>query len=94
MLAGLWLQNPSWIQNLSADQVAAKVSGVRCLADGSKDADAVPWGVDFTRKLAVFICCVGGFDGFIKNAVYCYTPRVAFAYWAQFDVRLQEWAVW
>lgn len=97
MLAGLWLQNPSWIQNLSADQVAAK--GERrevLLADGSQvllDADSALY-VDFTPEARRIHLLRGGafFD-----VVPAKTPFIVDTYagsvrvlGTQFDVRLQE----
>lgn len=97
MLTGLWLQNPSWIQNLSADQVAAK--GERrevLLADGSKvllDADSA-FSVDFTPQARRIRLLRGGafFD-----VVPSKTPFIVDTHagcvrvlGTQFDVRLQE----
>ncbi|MGE0968633.1 FecR family protein [Klebsiella sp. WOUb02] len=97
MLTGLWLKNPSWIQNLSADQVAAK--GERrevLLADGSKvllDADSA-FGVDFT-PFARRIHLLRG--GAFFDVVPSKTPFIVDTHagsvrvlGTQFDVRLQE----
>ena len=97
MLADLWLQNPSWIQNLSADQVAAK--GERrevLLADGSKvllDADSA-FCIEFTPEARRIHLLRGGafFD-----VVPSKTPFIVDTHagsvrvlGTQFDVRLQE----
>lgn len=97
MLAGLWLQNPSWIQNLSADQVAAKGERreVR-LADGSKvllDADSA-LGVDFTPEARrIHLLRGGAFFAVVPSK----TPFIVDTHvgsvrvlGTQFDVRLQE----
>ena len=97
MLAGLWLQNPSWMQNLSADQVAAK--GERrevLLADGSKvllDADSA-FSIDFTAKARRIHLLRGGafFDVVPAKTPFIVDTRAGSVrvLGTQFDVRLQE----
>lgn len=97
MLAGLWLQNPSWMQNLSADRVAAK--GERrevLLADGSKvllDADSA-FSVDFTPDVRRIHLLRGGafFDVVSSKTPFIVdTPAGSVrVLGTQFDVRLQE----
>lgn len=97
MLVGLWLQNPSLIQNLSADQVAAK--GERrevLLADGSKvllDADSA-FGVDFTPGARRIHLLRGGafFDVLPSKTPFVVDTHAGSVrvLGTQFDVRLQE----
>ncbi|MEJ4043813.1 FecR family protein [Erwinia sp. SLM-02] len=97
LLAGLWLQNPSWMQNFAADQVAAK--GERrevALADGSTvllDADSA-FSVDLTADLRRVQLLRGGayFDVVpSKTPFVVETPAGSVrVLGTQFDVRLQE----
>ncbi|MEQ4962322.1 FecR family protein [Enterobacter hormaechei] len=97
MLTVLWLQNPSLIQNLSADQVAAK--GERrevILADGSKvllDADSA-FCVEFAPEARRIHLLRGGafFDVVPSKTPFIVDTHAGSVHvlGTQFDVHLQE----